>query len=120
MFPRVGPYVEPGDFEGILARFPGMQLVLDTGHANIGDTTAHRVLEFIERFSDRLGHLHISDNNGRADEHLPVGHGNIDFKSVVRALKSIGYAGTLTLEIFAQDRGELVTGRRKLEKMLAE
>jgi sugar phosphate isomerase/epimerase len=118
MFPRVGPFVEPDDFAPIFAAFPEMKLVLDTGHANIGDKTGHRVLDFIRRFGSRLGHLHVSDNNGRIDEHLPVGHGNIGFKAVARALKQVGYAGTLTLEIFAQDRLELVTSRRKLEKIM--
>jgi sugar phosphate isomerase/epimerase len=117
MFPRVGPFVEPDDFEPIFAAFPEMKLVLDTGHANIGDKAGHRVLDFIQRFGHRLGHLHVSDNNGRLDEHLPVGHGNIGFKAVASALKQVGYQGTLTLEIFAPDRAELVTSRRKLEKI---
>jgi len=117
MFPKVGPFVEPDDFEVIFAAFPEMKLVLDTGHANIGDKSGHRVIEFIQRFGHRLGHLHVSDNNGRLDEHLPVGHGNIGFKAVARALKKIGYEDTLTLEIFAPDRTELITSRRKLEKI---
>ncbi len=119
MFPRVGPFVEPDDFEPIFAAFPDMKLVLDTGHANIGDKAGRRVLDFIRRFGKRLGHLHVSDNNGRLDEHLPVGHGNIGFTAVARALEQVGYDGTLTLEIFAQDRMELVASRKKLEKIIA-
>jgi sugar phosphate isomerase/epimerase len=119
LFPSVGPFVEPDDFAPILAAFPQMKLVLDTGHANIGDPAGRRVLDFIDRFGDRLGHLHVSDNNGRKDEHLPVGQGNIRFKAVVRALRQAGYDGTLTLEIFAQDRAELVKSRVKLEKILS-
>jgi len=118
MFPRVGPFVEPEDFEPIFATFPDMKLVLDTGHANIGDKAGHRVLDFIRRFGTRLGHLHVSDNNSRLDEHLPIGHGNIGFKAVARALKQVGYDSTMTLEIFTPNRSELVTSRRKLEKIL--
>ena len=118
MFPRVGPFVEPEDFDPIFASFPGLKLVLDTGHANIGDKTGDRLLAFIHRFSSRLAHLHVSDNDGRSDAHLPLGHGNIEFKSVARALKQVGYDSTLTLEIFTQDRTELVASRRKLEKFL--
>jgi sugar phosphate isomerase/epimerase len=118
MFPRVGPFVEPDDFEPIFASFPQMKLVLDTGHANIGDHTGRRVIDFIDRFGDRLFHLHVSDNNGRKDDHQPVGHGNIRFKAVARALRRVGYDGTLTLEIFVEDRSELVESRVKLKKIL--
>jgi sugar phosphate isomerase/epimerase len=119
LFPSVGPYAKPDDFEPLFAAFPRMKLVLDTGHANIGDPAGRRVIDFIHRFGDRLGHLHVSDNNGRMDEHLPVGDGNIRFKAVVHALRQAGYEGTLTLEIFAQDRAELAKSRLKMEKMLS-
>jgi sugar phosphate isomerase/epimerase len=118
MFPRVGPFVESEDFEPIFTSFPDMKLVLDTGHANIGDKGGRRLLDFIYRFGPRIGHLHVSDNNGRLDEHLPVGHGNIGFKAMARALKRIGYDDTLTLEIFSPNRDDLVTSRRKLENIL--
>ncbi|MEJ2154317.1 MAG: sugar phosphate isomerase/epimerase [Desulfobacteraceae bacterium] len=118
MFPRVGPFVEPEDFESIFTAFPDMKLVLDTGHANIGDKGGHRLLDFIHRYGPRLGHLHVSDNNGQWDEHLPVGHGNIGFKPMVRTLKQTGYDDTMTLEIFSPDRTNLVASRRKLEKIL--
>ena len=119
LFPSVGPYVNPDDFVPIFAAFPRMKLTLDTGHANIGDPAGRRIIDFIHRFGDRLGHVHVSDNNGRMDEHLPVGEGNIRFKAVMRALRQIGYDDTLTLEIFAQDRAELVKSRLKLAKMLS-
>jgi sugar phosphate isomerase/epimerase len=118
MFPRVGPFVESEDFEPIFTSFPDMKLVLDTGHANIGDKGGHRLLDFIHRFGPRIGHLHVSDNNGTSDEHLPVGHGNIGFKAMVRALKRIGYDDTLTLEVFSPNRADLVTSRRKLENIM--
>ncbi|MGD9366454.1 MAG: sugar phosphate isomerase/epimerase family protein [Desulfobacteraceae bacterium] len=118
MFPRVGPFVEPEDFEAIFQSFPEMKLVLDTGHANIDDRSGRRVIDFIMRFGDRLEHLHVSDNSGYLDEHLPLGYGNIEFKAVARALGQTGYDKTITLEIFGEDRTALVKSRRKLEKLL--
>ena len=118
MFPGLGPFVEPDDFEPIFTTFPQMKLVLDTGHANIGDPSGHRVIDFIRRFGTRLGHLHVSDNNGRADEHLPVGQGNIGFSALVRTLLRQGYDDTLTLEIFTEDRSLLTQSRERLAKML--
>lgn len=118
MFPRAGPFAEPKDFMPIFQTFPGIKLVLDTGHANIGDPTGKRIEHFITAFGDRLGHLHMSDNNGHLDEHLPLGHGNIEFRRVAGALRSVGYDQTVTLEIFDTDRSALLRSRLKLEKIL--
>lgn len=118
MFPRAGPFVEPADFNPIFQAFPGLKLVLDTGHANIGDGSGKRIDDFITRFGDRLAHLHMSDNSGHLDEHLPLGYGNIGFRRVVRALRAVGYDQTVTLEIFGPDRSALVESRMKLEKIL--
>lgn len=38
---------------------------------------------------------------------MPLGVGNIDWKSAVSALKSIGYDGTITLEVFCDDSSVL-------------
>jgi len=120
MFPKCRAYVEPGDFEDILHRFPDLMLTLDTGHANIGDRSRRRTLDFIEKFGPRIGHLHISDNLGERDDHLAVGSGVIDFLQIMRALKQGGYDDTATLEIFSDDRRELKKSRDRFEEMLAE
>ena len=118
MFPGLGPFVEPDDFEPFFKTFPEMKLVLDTGHANINDPSGRRIMDFIRRFGDRLGHVHISDNNGRSDEHLPVGRGNIRFEALARELCRQEYDDTLTLEIFTEDRSLLTQSRTRLAKML--
>lgn len=118
MFPKAGPFVEPEDFNSIFRSFPGLKLVLDTGHANIGDRTGKRIDHFIQQFGDRLAHVHMSDNSGYLDEHLPLGYGNIGFRRVARALRGVGYDQTVTLEVFDTDRSKLVESRLKLKKIL--
>lgn len=118
MFPRAGPFAEPDDLDAVFRSFPDFKFVLDTGHANIGDNTGRRVLDFIERHHQRLEHLHLSDNSGYVDEHLPLGYGTIGFKAVARALRQVGYDKTATLEIFVEDRYELVKSRNKFQKLL--
>ena len=115
MFPRLGPYADPDDFEKIFENFPGLKLVLDTGHAHIGDSSGRRVFDFISRFAGRLAHVHVSDNNGRCDDHLPVGHGTLPFKKVIRALRSAGYDSTITLEIFGQNPATVLESRQAIE-----
>jgi sugar phosphate isomerase/epimerase len=117
MFPRYLSFVEPEDFEPVFDQFPMLKLTLDTGHANIGDTRGDRVIRFLKKFSHQLGHIHMSDNKGKRDDHLPVGKGNVPFEQIVKALKAIGYDETITLEIFSEDRKDLVESRDKVEAL---
>jgi len=117
MFPRCHAYFQPNDFVEILQRYPDLKLTLDTGHANIGAPGGRRILKFIEKFGRRIGHLHVSDNFGERDDHIPVGNGTIDFLKIVSALKKCGYNDTATLEIFTENRRELKKSRDRFEEM---
>ena len=117
MFPRCRYGIETEEFIEIFEQFPGLKLTLDTGHAHIGSPGGKRTLEFIETFPDRIGHVHISDNFGKEDNHLPIGTGTINFRRIVRALKRIEYNSTITFEIFSRDRDYLRISREKFDKM---
>lgn len=104
MFPRYGYFFDPVDFLEVLERFPLIRLTLDVGHANIEDKTGKRLAEFVKVLGKYISHVHISDNKGKEDEHLPLGVGKINFKEVIRLLEMIGYNDTVTFEIFTPDR----------------
>jgi len=118
LFPRAKSLIHPDDFATWLDRYPGLQPTLDTGHANLtgGSRT---ILAFIERFGDRIGHVHISDNRGRDDDHLPIGAGNIDFPAVISALRAAGYDRTATFEVFTGDREYVRHCREKFRELWA-
>lgn len=118
MFPRCRAFFEPADFVEILQRFPKLKLTLDTGHANIGTRGGRRILDFIKQFGQRIGHLHVSDNFGKRDDHIPLGAGTIDFSKIVKALKKCGYDDTATLEIFSDDRRQLQESRDRFDEIL--
>ncbi len=119
MFPGPQWLVNPEDFIEILAKFPTINLTLDTGHAHINDSEEKRCLRFIELFPDRIGHIHASDNFGREDNHLPIGAGTVDFPKIAKALKDIGYNDTVTLEVFSRDRDYVKISREKFIEMMA-
>lgn len=119
MFPRSRFGVEVDDFKDIFNRFPTLKLTLDTGHAHIGSPRGKRVIRYIEAFADRIGHIHVSDNFGKEDNHLPIGAGVIDFPKVMKALKDIGYDDTITLEVFSRDKDYVRISREKLSAMTA-
>jgi len=119
LFPKAHSLVEPEDFADIFVKFPNLKMTLDTGHAHIEDTEGKRAVKFIERFPDRIDHIHVSDNLGEADNHLPVGAGTVNFNEIVKALKGIGYDNTITLEVFSKDRDYLKMSRNKVAAMFA-
>jgi sugar phosphate isomerase/epimerase len=117
MFPRCRFGVEVDDFRDIFSRFPALKLTLDTGHANIGSPRGKRIMRFIEAFADRIGHIHVSDNFGKEDNHLPIGSGTIQFAKILTALKKTGYDGTVTFEVFTPDREYLRLSREKFDRI---
>jgi sugar phosphate isomerase/epimerase len=61
-------------------------LCLDIGHMNVFSKLSPS--EWVERMGKRLQYVHLHDNNGEKDEHLPVGKGNIDFDSFFNSIKN--------------------------------
>jgi sugar phosphate isomerase/epimerase len=114
MFPAYHLFYEPAPFEDLFREFPGMKMTLDAGHANIGDTGQTRLAAFVSRLGPKIGHVHVSDNFGKRDDHLAVGKGNIDFPSLVSALKQAGYDDTITLEVFSSDTDDLIQSRERI------
>lgn len=118
LFARLTPFTTPDDFAEVFERWPHLAMTLDVGHAFIDGRGMDRMLEFIQRFGPRIRHIHISDNFGQRDDHLPVGEGGIDFTVLIEALKEIRYDDTMTLEVFTADRADLIRSRDALQKMI--
>lgn len=113
--PHVGGYIEFIDeIEGLVAD-TDLDLCLDTGHLAYARIDP---VALIERYADRLGHMHFKDIRptilARVDaEHLtfweairegifcPIGDGLVDIGAVLAVLDKIGYHGFATIE---QDR----------------
>lgn len=86
-------------------------------HADIGHLNLHGKdpLECMTIFQDRLAHIHMHDNDGARDLHLPIGCGMIDWNTLIKNLKTF-YDGTITLEIFSPDKDYVLLSRRKLKE----
>lgn len=88
--------------EPVLDRIPGLGVTLDVGHAQLlsSKNTAPAI---IERFFNRIYHLHLHDNNGGQtpsdDLHLPPGEGLVPFNKIFRMLKEKEYNRAATLEL---------------------
>jgi len=69
-------------------------MVLDVAHANINK----QIQDFTEQFSEKIVHMHLSDNDGTSDQHLGIGYGKIDWKHVANTVKTANYSNLLMIE----------------------
>lgn len=106
-----GAYETVAQFGALLDADVRLGWHFDIAHAQVRGNRAH---DFLTAFGERLVHVHLSDNTGREDSHLPLGGGRLDWKRLVRAVKRAGYDGTVTLEVFSDDRDYLLASQRKL------
>ncbi|MEA4824028.1 MAG: sugar phosphate isomerase/epimerase family protein [Clostridiaceae bacterium] len=91
---------------------PNFGICLDTGHLNMHGETQ---LDFIRACGKYLKALHLADNQGKEDQHMmPFGRGNVDFFSVVRGLREVGYDGLFNYEIPGENSCPLEVRKWKL------
>jgi len=74
----------------------GIKHTMDVGHL---ETNNVDIEEYIHNLKDYLIHIHLHDNFGEFDNHLPIGEGNINFSLIFRALEDIKYKGRIILEM---------------------
>lgn len=84
------------------------RLCLDIGHAN----TTGNLDAFLE-YWEMFGSVHIHDNRGSHDEHLPIGEGDIDFEKVFEKLRE--YRGDYVIEARSVEEG--LAGKRVMESL---
>ncbi|MBI5605515.1 MAG: sugar phosphate isomerase/epimerase [Deltaproteobacteria bacterium] len=113
MFPRAGHMVRPEEFKEVLRQNPGLMMTLDLAHANIRSPKG-QAAAFVKMAQGRIGHVHIGDNNGQEDEHLPLGAGRVEVSAGLRAIKGSGYDRTMTIEVFSPDRDYLAMSLKKV------
>lgn len=100
----VAPFDTVSAYKALLKEVPGLKVHLDFGHANFGTDDPET---FCRVLGSHIMHVHFSDNRATKDDHLPLGVGSVNWEKAVSALKSIGYDGTITLEVFCDDHSVL-------------
>jgi len=102
----------PEDFKRFYAESPSndIGIVLDTGHSNLEGQTE----SFLRQLSEKILHIHISDNNGEDDQHLGLGKGNIDWSLFAKILSEIKYRKTIMIETVENVNESL----NKIQKLL--
>lgn len=74
-----------------------MGMTLDIGHAH------HSKIPENEMYFDSIKHIHIHDNMGDDDTHLPLGEGNIQFNDIIDIFNKKNYDGIYMIEVNDKD-----------------
>jgi sugar phosphate isomerase/epimerase len=69
-------------------------MVLDVAHANLNN----QIQDFMEHFSKKIVHVHVSDNKGDSDLHMGLGQGNIDWSAFAKLVKTADYSNLIMIE----------------------
>ena len=90
----------PEDYKLLFDAIPSEKVGvnLDVGHVYAASVD---VVDFIHDFSDKIINVHLKDIKGI--ESVAIGKGNIDLRSIMKALKDIGYDGPVALELELKD-----------------
>ncbi|GEM_PF-937414 len=97
----------------LLKRVKGLKACFDVAHYNVFSPLGWE--EELFKYPPRsVLEVHMSDNNGKSDEHLPLGEGNIDFKKFFNILRKRKMNPYITIEPH-DDKG-LVKGLRYIKK----
>lgn len=72
----------------------------DVGHWNL--FTKVNLGEWFAALGPHMVHVHLHDNFGKRDDHLPVGEGNVNFPALFALLAALPHSPSMTLEAHSQ------------------
>jgi len=75
---------------------PWLGHCFDVGHWKLFSDTP--LAEWFSVLSRHIRHIHLHDNRGKADEHLPIGMGSIDFHELFDQIVTLDLIPSMTLE----------------------
>ncbi len=100
--------------------------LLDLGHLNYTAHKLHKLnlnypLNFIKKLKNFTQMVHIHDNDGLYDQHLPPGDGNIEFEKYLKIFREKLDTLPLVLEMYQDIKiEEIKRARKNLYKILGE
>lgn len=83
--------------KALLSERNNVAFCLDTGHLNVYSQLPLR--RWWSGLGDDIAAIHLHDNDGLSDDHLPPGRGTVDFKTLVKLLLDMRTMPLLDLEV---------------------
>jgi len=106
----------------------GFHNIMDSCSIGFCPDTAHLVasgidpVEAIDRYGDRLKHVHFKDFSAKSGQFTPLGEGDIDFEAILGAIRRASYDSWLLVELDSYNGDPKVAAeisKRYLEKLFA-
>jgi sugar phosphate isomerase/epimerase len=63
------------------------------------DLSSIAASDWVERMGAHLKHVHVHDNDRKADRHWPLGKGTFDFKAFYSSIETLQSKVTLSIEV---------------------
>ncbi len=95
---------------------PRFGFCFDTGHWHVFGKRGWE--EWVKRLGKRMVEVHIHDNDGKEDQHLPPGDGKFDFSGFFHLLREQRLSPIYTLEVHQEE--ELARSFATVKKYLEE
>lgn len=95
------------------ARHDNMKATLDNGHVLVFSHLGSD--EWVRRLGEYIVHMHLHDNGGETDQHLPAGQGIEDWGALLAAVSECAPEAVLVAE-----SGSLAASARSMEMIRAE
>ncbi len=94
---------EPGPLRRLVEEVgsPNFRLCIDSGHLNVFSKVGFE--EWFRALGPFIAELHLHDNRGNVDEHLPLGEGSIDFREYFNLLERYGVRPVYTVEPHSEE-----------------
>ena len=73
-----------------------IKICLDIGYANCNSKVD--IVDWINILGERIGHVHLHNNNGNWDNHWDLYKGTVDMEDTIKLLESTRYNMTYTIE----------------------
>jgi len=96
-------FSEPWEFLEVLSlNSPSLRCCFDTGHGHMTNNWS----ALLHELSPWLSHVHLADNGGIDDDHLPFRRGTVPWNAMFNVLGEIGFAGSYCIEFPVRDDQE--------------
>ena len=92
---------DPGPIVKLLDEFQELFFCYDIAHAFIKGKVP--LQDWLDALGDKTLEVHLSDNNGEFDDHIPMGEGLVEFAHMFRFFKKRGKEPIYTIEVFRDE-----------------
>lgn len=94
-----------------------LSVCIDVGHLN---ANGYRVSDFFNKLGKYVEAVHLHDNNGKNDQHLPPFTGTINWDEVIKSLRSINFSNPPILEVYCKNDDIKCVNLVNLSKIIGE